>query len=173
MLISDEYRAMNVKLHEARSSFGAGGKQYARDIIDFARQINAVTILDYGCGKGTLKPELLDYEVTEYDPAIAGKDVMPGPAELVVCCDVLEHVEPECLDEVIEHIASLGTRGFYFIIASRPANKRLPDGRNAHLIQKGAAYWQKDLQKHLRIVRGKIDTDHHYAVRAVPLESEA
>lgn len=80
-------------------------------------------------------------EVREYDPAIPGKDARPEPADLVVCTDVLEHVEPECIQSVVDDIHDLTLKCVYLAIHTGPAIKTLQDGRNAHLIQEGPVIW--------------------------------
>jgi hypothetical protein len=60
---------------------------------------------------------------------------------MVACIDVLEHIEPECLDNVLDHIASLTEAVAFLSIHTGPALKKLPDGRNAHLIQEPAEWW--------------------------------
>jgi hypothetical protein len=71
----------------------------------------------------------------------------PKPAQLLACTDVLEHIEPDRLDAVLRHQFNVAELGAFFTIATRPANKVLPDGRNAHLIQELPSWWvQKLLQ---------------------------
>ena len=152
-LISDEYRAMLREMHETQDWGGSGHKR-AVEVEEFARDIDAKTVLDYGCGQGRLREELDKRKsgliVHDYDPAVPGKGdvswdgkVDPAfvPFDLVVCTDVLEHVEPDRLDTVINHVCRLSGRGTYFLIATREANKCLPDGRNAHLIVQDARWW--------------------------------
>jgi predicted SAM-dependent methyltransferase len=86
-------------------------------------------------------------EVRYYDPAVHGRDEEPEPADLISCIDVLEHIEPEKLRAVLDHIHSLMERVGYFVIALRPAEKRLPDGRNAHLIIDNAHWWLDRLRE--------------------------
>jgi len=148
-LISAEYRQQNVQLHADPRGFGGDGKKHAQAVYDYARLLKARAVLDYGCGEGTLKVELKRLgwarSVQEYDPAMRGKDHLPKPADLVVCTDVLEHVEPERLDTVLRHLRLLTSKGAYLVIATRPANKVLPDGRNAHLIQQPPDWWLERL----------------------------
>lgn len=114
------------------------------------------TVLDFGCGKGSLKARLGEF-VAEYDPAIPGKDSEPEPADLVVCTDVFEHVEPDYLEAFISRLASLSRKAAFVVIATRPAAKSLPDGRNAHLIVKGDGWWRRKLQKWFVVVSERID----------------
>ena len=144
-LITEEYRAQNAALH-AGGRFGGSGHKHADRIADFAATLGAKTVLDYGCGQGTLKPALPGYVVTEYDPAIPEKAAMPMPADLVVANDVLEHVEPECIEDVLVHLQSLARKGMYLAIALRlDSKKTLPDGRNPHVLVRSENWWKAKL----------------------------
>lgn len=149
MLITDYYREQNAALH-AQGRFGGSGHKHAAAIAAFAEKLGARTVLDYGCGQGKLKPALSGYKVAEYDPAIPEKAAMPKPADLLVCTDVLEHVEPECLDDVLGHMRSLALHGMYLAIALRlDSKKTLPDGRNPHLLVRSEKWWS---EKTIRIL---------------------
>ena len=75
----------------------------------------------------------------------------PNPADIVACTDVLEHIEPECLEDVLADLRQVTKRLGFFTIATRPAKKFLADGRNAHLIQQDAKWWIERLWKHFKI----------------------
>lgn len=153
-LISPEYLEMNRQLH-ATGAYGINGHKRVEDVMHLALQIDAKTILDYGCGRGTLKKNLT-LPVREYDIAIPGKDSPPSPADLVVCGDVLEHVEPEYLENVIEHLKSLTRKLLYVVVHIGPAKKVLADGRNAHLIQESPEWWIDLLGKHFNIDQSQV-----------------
>ena len=102
-------------------------------------------LLDYGCGrnqslKTNLKP-LSKFKYQAYDPGVPEYADPPVPAPMVVCIDVLEHIEPDCLEEVLDHLESLTEQILFCTIHTGPAGKVLPDGRNAHLIQKPVEWW--------------------------------
>lgn len=145
-LIGKEMLRANQALHEAPEGFGGSGwKQHAR-IVEFGKKLGIETMLDYGCGEGSLRRYLrsevsVPWKIAEYDPAIPKKAKLPKAADLVVCTDVLEHVEPEKLESVLGHIFLLTRKGAFLAIATRPANKLLPDGRNAHLIVQPMEWW--------------------------------
>lgn len=145
-LITPEYLAMNKAMH-AVGNYGIGGWKRAKEVMHLAIELDAKTILDYGCGQGKLRQQCT-LPIREYDPAIPGKDSLPKPADLVVCSDVLEHVEPECLDAVLEHLEALTLKACYAVVHLTPAKKTLPDGRNAHLIQQDDSWWEKKLAAH-------------------------
>lgn len=140
MLITEEYRRLNAQKHEESNAFGALGYQLADQVRTTARKIGAHTILDYGCGKRTLEKSL-GYAINNYDPAIPGLDSPPEPADLVVCCDVLEHIEPECLEAVLDDLVRVTKNTIMLLIDTQEAKKHLPDGRNAHAIIEPPEWW--------------------------------
>lgn len=146
-LISAQFRDMNVKLHKENLTYGVGGGKHAPDILKIIKKINARSVLDYGCGKGYLGKALAQegIPIWEYDPAISGKETSPFPADIVVCTDVLEHVEKEFLPYVLDDIRRCTKQVAYFVIHTGPAKKCYADGRNTHLIQKGEGWWKKTL----------------------------
>lgn len=151
--ITPEYVALNRELHGSTvKTFGGGGFRFADMVAGLRAQTDSATVLDYGCGKGTLanalgRPEWL----IEYDPAIDGKDAKPERADIVVSTDVLEHIEPELLDNVLTHIADLASKAAVLVISTVRSTKTLADGRNAHLIVQPAAWWKEKLEKYFLI----------------------
>ena len=150
MLITEQYRAQNARLHAAVSSYGNNGHRHAVAVAELAKRIGAETVLDYGSGKGSLK-RALSLPVAEYDPAVPEHSAEPVAADLVVCGDVLEHIEPECLDDVLDHLHSLTKKVGLFVIATRPAKKHLDDGRNAHLIVENRDWWMRKLEQRWQV----------------------
>lgn len=150
MLITQNYRELNQQLHETRPDYGISGVKYAEHVLEFSKMLGTRDILDYGCGKRTLQ-DALGFDIRNYDPCIPGFDKDPEPADLVVCTDVLEHIEPECLDDVLTDLRRCIKRVGFLTIATRPAKKFLADGRNAHLIQKDARWWLDKLWAHFRV----------------------
>lgn len=139
-LISDAYREQITKLHSHRK-WGADGKKHVDVVAAYAIELDAKTILDYGCGENKLAEAMNPVRVSGYDPGIPERAGMPKPCDLVVCTDVLEHVEPEHLTAVLDHIFRLTGKGAYFVISTRPANAILPDGRNAHICLMSRSEW--------------------------------
>lgn len=144
-LITEEYRILNRDLHRTNQHYGTSGQKWAELVSKLAKNMKALNILDYGCGRTTLSRALPDFHISNYDPALVGLDASPEPADLVVCTDVLEHIEPECLDDVLDDLKRCTKRKAFLVVATRPAKKFLADGRNAHLIQMDARWWLERL----------------------------
>ena len=138
-LISNQYRTLQADLH-ARFNYGHGVD--AIECAEIASEIGG-TILDYGCGQGHLARLLPDVE--EYDPAIPGKDSEPAKCDVVICADVLEHVEPELLGNVLLHLYACTRKALVLVIATEPSRKIMADGRNAHLIVENSEWWKSKL----------------------------
>jgi FkbM family methyltransferase len=151
-LITSAYRDLNKQLHADNPMYEASGVKHVETVQKLAESIGTKSVLDYGCGKGLLGKGL-PFPIWEYDPAIEGKDELPRPADLVVCTDVLEHIEPELLRPVLTDLARCVKKVGYFVIHTGPAQKTLADGRNAHLIQKGREWWEKVLLKFFDVAK--------------------
>lgn len=159
LLISDQWRKLNAQLHEQRPDFGS--KHIPKRIATLgklARDTKSTDILDYGCGKGALLKESgFRFAIRGYDPAVPEFSAMPAPAHLVACWDVLEHVEPEYLDNVLDDIERLATKAVHLIIATRPdSTKLMPDGRNPHLIIKPAEWWLPRIRQRWPDAKGRF-----------------
>ena len=145
-LCSKEYQDVLNSTHRMfNMKWGGGGNRHAQIVMEFANQLEAWSILDYGCGRGSLRTAV-PWSVVEYDPGIPGKSFLPEPADLVVCTDVLEHVEPEKVGNVLQHLRSLTLKGAFFVIALSPAHQILTDGRNAHLSLHPPTWWLQELE---------------------------
>ena len=157
LLISPEYKKLNeglykkYPLHYGMRGFKRGSQVWT-EFIDYYG-LRSERVLDYGCGKGTLakwiKIKKERFKVVGYDPCVSSYANEPESKDFdgVVCLDMLEHVEPDLLDNVLNHIISFSDL-FFFNIALCPSNKTLPDGRNAHLIIKDSLFWKAKLLEH-------------------------
>ena len=142
MLISAEYRQQNAMLHEDQSvHYGVAGKAYIPLMTTIYLEYECKSILDYGSGKGRISQMRPNLPIRNYDPAIPEFSDPPEPADLVVCLDVMEHIEPEFLDNVLDHLQSLVRKVGLISVSTRLAKKHLPDGRNAHLIVEEPEWW--------------------------------
>jgi hypothetical protein len=150
VLISQEYAKLNSELHRTDPAFGISGQKWAKEVHMLSRRYSTTDVLDYGCGKQTLR-DALNFSIRGYDPCVPGVDSPPEPADIVVCTDVLEHIEPQFIDSVLDDIARLAKVAVFLTVATRPARKMLPDGRNAHLIQQTYIWWLEKIARRLML----------------------
>lgn len=137
------------QLHAEGRFPGVSLAPWVQDIARLITQTGATTLLDYGCGKGQqyLKDQLhMGWGImpTLYDPAVPGLTMKPRSRhDGVISTDVAEHI-PE--QEVMSYIADLHAYAKKFIFVSvccRPAKRKLPDGRNAHVTIRPIQWWKE------------------------------
>lgn len=145
-LISPRYRDEQVRLHAQPRGYGQRGSKWSTHVNTLVWKHGCQSVLDYGCGQGSLRQWVAEAgrcrDIREYDPAIAGKDALPAVADLVVCTDVLEHVEPDKIDAVLAHLRSVTGRLLFVVISLVETAKTLSDGRQAHILLQAPAWWR-------------------------------
>jgi hypothetical protein len=145
-LISDGYRDQQKYLHET-TEYGTMAQHYGPLVSQIVEKLQITHLLDYGCGRrmGLLKSLKCAGKLTYqgYDPGAGLEELAtaPIPAQMVCCIDVLEHIEPEYLENVLDHLALLTEVVALVTVHTGPAMKVLPDGRNAHLTQQPMQWW--------------------------------
>ena len=150
MLISDDYRRQNAEIHAASATWGVTPIETIKLIKHLCEKTKIESILDYGCGKGRLGKVLSC--VQSYDPAVPEFNLPPKPADLVVCTSVLEHIEPEYLDQTLDELKFLTWKLILLVVATVEDSKHtLSDGRNAHLIQESFEWWLPKLSSRWKI----------------------
>lgn len=146
-LISKGYLKQQHALHDL-GEYGRKGDRWAGKVLELKAKYKAESILDYGAGARKLAKALKPVKVACYDPCIPKIAALPEPADLVVCTDCLEHVEPDYIENVIAHIRSLTKVAFFAVIGMEPAMKTLSDGRNAHILLRSRDWWLDTLGRH-------------------------
>lgn len=170
-LISPEYRAQQEHLH-ATTNYGVASIKYAHLVTAILDKLEITHLLDYGSGAKMnlvkhIKPKVkLTYQA--YDPGVAELAGDPVPAQMVACIDVLEHIEPEFLDNVLDHILALTEAVAFLTIHTGPAGKVLPDGRNAHLIQEPLDWWLPKLTQRFELQTVQAIHAHAFYVIGFP-----
>ena len=104
-LISPYYKHLLNRLHHQRPR-GFGNTAWLKGLEQFTD--GHKSFLDYGCGKGNvvngLKERYPDALVRGYDPGMPDFDKVPDSSEtyeFLLCTDVLEHIEPDRIDNPI------------------------------------------------------------------------
>lgn len=154
-MITDGYKSILSEVH-SKTKFGK-----RRKLPDFLEQYiqdkQPSTILDFGCGKGNLVDTLQEKypfrNIHGFDPANPDFDIPLKKVDMIVSTDVLEHIEPNLIDETLKEIYD-HSKFVYHLISCAPAKLILPDGRNAHLIQQTPTWWkQKFISLGYKIVK--------------------
>lgn len=183
-----EYAALQRDLH-AQGDYGVTGQYFMPSIFhaisQIAKKYGSVSVLDYGAAKGGTLAGVQEHfwlppcvETACYDPFIPAFAAEPSPADLVICTDVMEHVEPECTLAVLDHIASLTKKIVFFSISLQQANKVLADGRNAHINLRKVQFWLNEIKKRfitseVKLQNGEVLLIVAQSIDAVRLEMRA
>lgn len=163
MLITPKYLKAQKEMHRNKR-YGAASKKFAPVVAEIIEQYQPTSILDYGCGKGSLRRALgrvlKGRSFGQYDPAMWRYSVLPhGVFDMVCCIDVLEHIEPACLSDVLATLKRKTGELMVGTVHTGPAGKKLPDGRNAHLIQQPMEWWASKLSEHFHTVEARTQTE--------------
>lgn len=154
--ISQDYKKQIEILH-SKNKMGKNSKRKIPKLFkmpDFLEKYNPASILDYGCGSGGVVNYLSEkFNIVEgYDPCVEKYCTYPNKVyDVLVSMDVLEHIEPDLLDENLKSINELFTKSAYLDIHTSASPTSLPDGRNAHLIQEQPEFWREKLLKNMDI----------------------
>lgn len=169
-LITPEYKQLLQRKHIDKP-WGGAGKSWIPRILPLINGLPSgpITVLDYGCGRGTLKPELeaLDpmVRVSEYDPGVPGKDVLEmRPVDIVVCTDVMEHVEEQYVVKTLQTINWLAINCVFFNIDTGESKSFLPDGRNTHITIKPSSWWRANLNKYIPDMEWTVHEETRFRV---------
>jgi hypothetical protein len=154
-VITEEYRKLQQELHQ-NPNYGVASLQFAPIVANIIKDLNVESLSDYGAGKKNLLKGLTELGINlkvyqPYDPAFPEYGE-PKAADLVCCIDVLEHIEPELIENVIQDLANITIKFGFFSVHMGPAVKVLADGRNAHLIQKPSSWWLEKFIKHFEVL---------------------
>jgi len=146
------------KFHAANQSnwIGEALAEYKHNVFNLIKENNVKTILDYGCGKAKFHPILfnnkkvpgspMDISIIPYDPAVPEFANKPTEQyDLVLCVDVMEHVQEDKVEEVFKDIFTYSNRVF-LTITCYPATQTLVNGKNAHYTIKEPDWWKEKLK---------------------------
>lgn len=136
------------EIHQT-SSFGATARNFALQIQFCLQELQPKRVLEYGCGKSDLIESCgQGLQWDRFDPAIPEFSTRPdGTYDLIINTDVMEHIPPSDVNDVLADIRRYGDKVF-FNISTRLAGKTLPDGTNAHCTVQSAEAWLEAIRKH-------------------------
>jgi cyclopropane fatty-acyl-phospholipid synthase-like methyltransferase len=154
--LSNEYKEQLKTLH-LKNKMGKNSKRKIPKLFnmpEFLEKYKPNSIIDYGCGSGGVVNFLLEkYNIVEgYDPCVEKLSTWPTKKyDVLVSMDVLEHIEPEFLDDNLKLIETLFNKAAYLDIHTGASPAFLPDGRNAHLIQEQPNFWREKISKNMNV----------------------
>lgn len=159
--ISPEYLKTQEEMHIGlykNMQYGSTAHTLFPSVIEpMVRTTKSKSVFDYGCGKQYLKELLknMGVEYAGYDPAIKKYSTLDlsKKYDMVVCVDVMEHVEEKYHDVVLEDISKLTKKHVLLTICPVEAKKVLSDGRNAHICIAGPSYWLPKICKYFEPVQ--------------------
>jgi|TARA_S200002703_G_C3796696_1_gene245956 hypothetical protein len=177
MLISEEYKKKIQEKHQQHKKWG-GAVIAKGPKIDFIAKIsNSKSILDYGSGKNSFEKEIksmydiVPYSIHNYEPGIEELSGDPPCCDMTICIDVMEHVEPECVDAVFKHIFNKTNKIVMFNISCVPAGGAFANGDNLHLTVRPPLWWLDKARKHGFEIIESISGIKHVEFIAKPVGS--
>lgn len=170
MLITEAYRDLNARHHFEAQEWGLQSIKYWLIVKNICEMGGFKSLLDYGCGKRALERALTPHgiKVTNYDPAFPEIASPPEPHDFVVCTDVLEHVEPECIDDVVKDLHRVMRKCGFFVIATRPSLKSFADGSNPHRIIEGKGWWLQKLEPYFEPTGDAGQSEKYFSLIVKP-----
>lgn len=116
--ITEEYQKLQQELHK-NPNYGVASLKFTPLVADLIKQANVVSLSDYGAGKKNFLRGLAECNVKPskyfpYDPAFPEYE-NPKTADLVCCIDVLEHIEPALLENVLCNLALITKKVGFFL----------------------------------------------------------
>jgi len=171
-LLSPEYQKLLEETHQkSHGEWGATACKRILEIADYAtRHGTPDTMLDYGSAGGKMQANmrrrnvLPNTEIIEYDPGYPDKADSNVPCDFVVCIDVLEHIEPACLDDVLQDLHRCMKDKGLFDIAMFQAHCKLADGSQSHLIVEDQHWWKEKLVEYFNILEDRVMMGPTYRV---------
>ena len=181
----DDFRASTtgalIKVGEAKELFT--GIQFLRKFPKHLKRIaeekgRAITLLDYGCGKGNMPwrphesyknglwgsmPDQIQ-SIFLYDPCYPPFSTKPPEGwqfDVVGCADVMEHIPEEDVDTVLKDLTSFCKSDgvLLFSISGNKAFKAFEDGENLHCTIRSIDWWKTKIETNCKRSYVLIHTD--------------
>lgn len=157
----DKYRAM--WRHDPYRRFSPGETLLEDIKIALAMPVGA-SVIDFGCGTGRAAASLakagysvlgLDFADNCLDKGVALPflaadltDLPPLSAQFGICCDVMEHIPPQFIGDVLSGIARSIDHAAFFSISLHPDAFGSVIGERLHLSVMPAEWWEEKLKGH-------------------------
>lgn len=153
----DAYRKISPGMLEWERAWQVCGMQPGQSLIDFGSGPCRATLAFQNAGLNVLAidhvPNARETDVPFVEACLWDLPLTVSAADWGFCCDVMEHIPPQRVADVLRSIAENVTRGCYFRIATRPdmfGPKIL--GQPLHLTVSAGEWWRRQVEQHFELV---------------------
>jgi hypothetical protein len=135
-LITPEYKSILQNTHGQKwvwTGDDQSNRVLCEWINDWVIENNIRSLLNYGAGKSTFASHARSLcgipKTNNWEPGISGRDnpKVLRPHQMVTCFDVVEHIEPEKIEDTIKFLSHLTTKICFVSIHTHEARKWLYD----------------------------------------------
>jgi hypothetical protein len=165
--ISKEYLNKIVDFRENKyKTWGGAVSTKVPQIYKYIVQEDCKSVLDYGSGNSDFKKTVenlypdYDFKIVEYEPSIPDLNVDPDVCDMTICVDVLEHVEPDKIDNVLSHIKEKTNKLCFLSICVVESHGKFNDGTNLHILVKPVEWWTEKLNEKFDTINA-VSTKFH------------
>lgn len=170
-LFSKKHITGQKKVHEQCPAYGSASLVFAPMVSELINANHIKTLLDYGSGVGQVPSNLElndNLDVQLYDPAIEQFAEAPKPAEMVICLDVLDVVEPKSVEAVLDHLQMLTRKMAFFSINTRAPEANTDDER----VYQPLEWWLPQLMQRFELhYLSRINNGFVVVLKALPSTS--
>lgn len=142
-----------IKPGETIIDFGCGTGDAAQAFIDLGHDIQAVDISRVG----------LRHDIPFFQASLTDLPTDLKPADWGFCCDVMEHLPTEWVDDALTQISGK-VRDCFFSISGQPDSWGKKIGQTLHLTVRPYVWWLDKLHVHWPDVRRLNDSDSTFDV---------
>lgn len=149
-----EYRRISPGMMEAERAFVSLYMQPGQTLIDFGAGTGRATAFFRDRGLEVLAVDFAENALETSVPYVNAClwDMPELSAEIGYCCDVMEHIPPQKVGEVLAGIRARISGAVYFRIATRSDRMGSLIGSRLHLTVQSGEWWRRQIEAHWRIV---------------------
>jgi hypothetical protein len=172
--ISKEYLNKIVDFRNNKyKTWGGAVSSKVPQIYKYIVQEDCKSVLDYGSGNSDFKKTVEnlypdhDFKIVEYEPSIPELNIDPEACDMTICVDVLEHVEPDKIDNVLSRIRDKTNKLCFLSICVVESYGQFDDGTNLHILVKPVEWWIEKLKEKFDIIN-EVSTKFHLTTWVKP-----
>jgi 2-polyprenyl-3-methyl-5-hydroxy-6-metoxy-1,4-benzoquinol methylase len=127
-----------------------------------------LSCIDLGCGRASLSTYFINYtgvDVSEYiinvnksnrkgnyiHTSLDSLDFIKTSYDIAICSDVMEHIPPNELKNVLKSISCLSVKNYYFVISTRKSIILDNENKNLHLSVFSSSIWKDMFLEYFKI----------------------